>query len=116
MKPNVSVQGNLPPMQVTFVDQPRTQMHTTNARPTDPMLARSMAVDQALGLLRQAVMHCGYTLDALEAHTGKNRAYVSRVLNGEARCTLDFIVALPCDVKKEFARLTAEHFEFVVVM
>jgi hypothetical protein len=98
-------------MQVTSVDHPRAQ----TPRSTNPTLTRSIAVDRALGFLRQAVAHCGYTLDALEAHTGKNRAYISRVLNGEARCTLDFIVALPCDVKLEFTRLVATHFELVVI-
>jgi hypothetical protein len=102
-------------MQVTSVDQSRAAQPRKAERSPDSHFTRSMAVDRALGFLRQAVANCGYTLDALEAHTGKNRAYVHRVLGGESRCTLDFIVALPCDVKLEFTRLVATHFELVVI-
>jgi len=45
----------------------------------------------------------------------KDRAYIHRVLNGEKPCTLAFMTALPLDVKKQFARLTAEHYHFIVV-
>jgi hypothetical protein len=75
----------------------------------------STSVDQALALLRRAVEDTGHTLDSLQAAMGKDRAYIHRVLNGDARCTLDFIVALPDDVEARFEELRAMQFGSVVV-
>lgn len=96
-----SVQAQLPPMAVTNVDR--------RSRP------RSTSVDQALELMRRAVSDCGYTLDALETAMGKGRAYIHRVLQGEAPMTLDFITSLPDDVEKRFEQLRGEHFGLIVV-
>jgi hypothetical protein len=76
---------------------------------------RSTAVDHALELLRRAVADTGHTLDSLEHAMNKGRAFIHRVLNGDARCTLDFIVALPDDVEARFEELRAEYFGRVVV-
>jgi hypothetical protein len=85
---------------------------TSDDRRTGP---RSTDVDQALALLRQAVSECGYTFDALQAATGKDKAYLHRVLNGEDRCTLDFITALPDDIEARFENLRATQFGLIVV-
>jgi hypothetical protein len=77
--------------------------------------ARSTDVDQALALMRRAVADCGYTLDALEAAMGKDRAYIHKVLQGDKPMSLDFIVALPDDVEARFEQLRAEHFGLIVV-
>lgn len=100
MKP--IVQTPLPPMAVTGIDQ----------RP----VARSIAVDQATALVRRAVADCNYTLDALEAAMGKNRAYIHKVLQGEKSMTLEFKTALPADVNARYAQLSAEAHGFIVVV
>lgn len=96
-----SVQAPLPPMAVTNVDR--------RSRP------RSTSVDQALALMRRAVADCGYTLDALETAMGKGRAYIHRVLQGDAPMTLEFITCLPDDVEARYEQLRAEHFGLIVV-
>jgi hypothetical protein len=75
----------------------------------------SIAVDQAVSLLRRAVADCGYTLDALEAAMGKDRAYIHKVLQGDKPVSLEFIVALPDDVEARFEQLRAESFGLVCV-
>lgn len=78
-------------------------------------LSRSTDVDQALALLRQAVQERGWTLDALAAAMGKDRAYIGKVLNGDKPFTLEFLVALPDDVEARYEHLRAEHFGLIVV-
>lgn len=75
----------------------------------------STAVDQALVLLRRAVADRGYTLDALSAAMGKDRAHIHRVLQGEKPLTLQFITALPDDLEARYEQLRAEAFGFIVV-
>ena len=97
------VQTPLPPMAVTDIDQVAG--------------GRSIAVDQAVAVWRQAVADCGYTMDALEASMeGKNRAYIHKVLAGEKPMSLAFIVQLPRDVKGRHAQLSAEAHGFIVVV
>jgi hypothetical protein len=79
-----------------------------------------MAVDKALALLRQAIFAappdgCGWTYEALELATGKDRSYLHRVLNGGARCTLEFLASLPRDARARHACLVAEQYSYVVV-
>ena len=93
-------QLSLGPMEVTSVDRGST--------------TRSTSVDQALALLRKAVADCGYTLDALEAATGKGRAYIHKVLQGEKSVSLEFIIALPDDVEARFEHLRAEQLGLIV--
>lgn len=76
----------------------------------------STAVDRELLFLRQSVSECGWTLDALEAHMGRDKSLISRVLNGERPLTLEFKVALPDDVEARWSSKQAEHFGHVVVM
>lgn len=76
---------------------------------------RSTDVDRALTLLRQAVADTGWTLDALAADMHIDKAHISRVLNGEKRLTLEFVVALPDDVEALFEKRRAEHFGHIVV-
>jgi hypothetical protein len=79
------------------------------------LVARSLAVDQALSLLRRAVAECGWTLDALQAEMRKNKAYIHRVLHGDKPLTLTFLIALPDEVEARYAHLRAEHFGLIVV-
>jgi hypothetical protein len=101
MATNRSIQTPLPPMGLTSIDPPRG--------------GRSTAVDHGLDLLRKAVGDCGYTLDALEAHMGKGRAYIHKVLSGEKPLSFEFITALPDDVEARFEQLRAESFGLIVV-
>lgn len=71
-------------------------------------------VRRALELFRLVMGECGWTFDALAAHTGKSRSYLHAVLSGEKRMTLDFIVALPVDVRKRHAELVAEAYGWIV--
>lgn len=98
----MSVQKPLPPMELTAIDP--------------PAVARSMAVDQATALWRQAVADCGYTLDGLEIAMGKGRAYIHKVLQGEKPMSLEFSTAFPTDVKGRHAQLSAEFHGFIVVV
>lgn len=96
------VQTPFPPMAVTAIDQ--------------PAIARSTAVDQATALMRRAVADCNYTYDALEAATGKGRAYIHKVLQGDKPMSLEFSTALPLDVRRRYAQLSAESYGFIVVV
>src|SRR5215207_819965 len=106
-----SIQAYLPPMEVMSGDQtaPKPAADGTCA------LSTATAIDRALLLLRRAVADCNYTLDALEAATGKNRAHIHRVLHGERPLTLQFLAALPTDLKARYAQLCAEALGFIVV-
>lgn len=97
-----SVQVPLPPMELTAVDHHK--------------VARSTTVDQATAQYRRAVADCDYTLDALDAVMHKGRAYIHKVLQGEKPMSLDFITALPADVKERHAQLEAEACGFIVVV
>lgn len=80
-----------------------------------PDPTRSTAVEHALSLLRRAIADCGWTFDALEAHTGKDRSYLSAIFSGDRPCRLDFLVSLPEDVRRRYSELVAEHNGWIVV-
>ena len=107
-----SVQAPLPPMEVTPVDRGPATKSTSIDRPS---VTRSIAVDQATALYQRAVADCGYTLDALEAVMGKDRAYIHKVLQGDKPMPLEFSTALPVVVKERYAQLSAEACGFIVV-
>ena len=100
-----SVQVSLPPMGLTVVDPRASQRSTT----VDPNM--SLVLD----LLNRAVADCDYTLDALQAAMGKDRAYIHKVLQGEKPLSYAFIVALPDDVEARFESLRAESCGHIVV-
>lgn len=102
-----TVQVPLPPMGLTTVDPKST---TVGRRPID----RSISVDQARALLNRAIAECGYTLDALEAAMGKDRAYIHKVLQGDKPLPYAFIVALPDDVEAKFESLRAKSLGLIV--
>ena len=72
-------------------------------------------IDRALSLLRKAINDRGWSLEALAAHMGIDRAHVSRVLLGEKSLTLAFEVALPDDVEALYKQYRAESFGLIVV-
>jgi hypothetical protein len=78
-------------------------------------------VQLALALLRRAIFSeppggCGYTYDALEQHTGKAKSYLHAVLNGEKRCSLEFLASLPRDVRAKHAQLVAQQYSYTVAI
>lgn len=80
-----------------------------------PDPTRSTAIEHALSLLRRAIAECGWTFDALEQHTGKDRSYLSAILSGDRPCRLDFLVTLPDDVRERYSCFVAEHNGWIVV-
>lgn len=118
-----TVQASLPPMEVRRDDRSAGARSTSDvaegSRESTPVdhgaVARSQAVDRSYALLRRCVSDGQWTLDALAAHMGIDKAHISRVLNGEKRATLDFMASLPHDVKVLFAMRCAEAFGLVVV-
>jgi transcriptional regulator with XRE-family HTH domain len=72
-------------------------------------------VDRALALLRKCASDLGWTGDALAAHMGKDKSYISRVLNGEKPMTLEFLIALPDDLEAAWHSASAESFGRLVV-
>jgi hypothetical protein len=73
-------------------------------------------VQAALALLRQAIDATGWTYEALEQHTGKARSYLHAVLNGEKRCSLEFLAMLPRDVRAKHAQLVAQQYSYTVAI
>jgi hypothetical protein len=76
---------------------------------------RATAVDRYLAELRAAIDATGWTLDALQEHTGWNKGYLWRVLNNEKPFRLEHYVALPPDVHALFEGRRAEQRGFIVV-
>lgn len=70
-------------------------------------------VEKALCLLRQAISETEWDYPSLESFTGKSRSYLHAVLNGEKRCTLEFLAALPDVVRERHACLVAEQYGYV---
>lgn len=75
----------------------------------------STVVDNELAVLRGCIQECGWTLDALSAHTGQDKSLISRMLNRERPLTLAFMCALPDDVASLYAARKAERFGHIVV-
>lgn len=96
-----SLQMPLPPMGLPAVDRRE--------------VTRSTSVDPAIDLLKKAVADCDYTLDALAAAMGKDRAYIHKVLQGDKPLPYAFIEALPDDVEGKFEALRAKTFGYIVV-
>lgn len=86
------------------------QAQTVDQR--DP--SRSTAVDH-LDLVNKAVEKTGWSPTSLESAMDKDKAYVSRVLNGEKPLSLGFIQSLPADVEATYAALYAEAHGYIVV-
>jgi hypothetical protein len=76
---------------------------------------QSTSVDQTVDILRASATTLGWTLDALAAHVGKDRAYIGRVLAGDKPCTTTFLDALPDDLQSLFYSRQAERRGHVVV-
>src|SRR5262245_51814677 len=64
-------------------------------------------VELALELLRQARSETGWTYEQLEAFTGKSQSYLHAVLQGEKPCSLQFMMALPDEVRSRLVELAA---------
>ena len=83
--------------------------------PQRQRIAVETRVQMALSLINRATAECGWTYDALEQHTGKGRSYLHRVLNGTQKCTLEFYLSLPDDIRRRVTELAAERSGFYVV-
>lgn len=70
-------------------------------------------VEKALCLLRQAIHDTDWDYPSLESFTGKSRSYLHAVLNGVKPCRLEFLAALPDDVRERHACLVAEQYGYV---
>lgn len=79
------------------------------------IVSRSTTVDHALETLRRCVADLNYTSESLEVATGRNKAHISRVLNGIKPMTLEFLTALPTDLQGLYEQRRAEHFGLIVV-
>lgn len=101
-------QAFLPPMEAMPVAKTPTQVPQCQ-------VSADAIVERALVLLRRSVAERGYTLDALEAATGKGRTHIHRMLNGDRPLTLQFLASLPADLKADFAKRAAEALGLIVV-
>lgn len=76
-------------------------------------------VQRALGLVRQAIEDCEWKNDALDAFFQgtpfRHRSYRHQILNGDRPCNLEFLAALPPNVRKRLAELNAQQYQWVLV-
>src|SRR4051794_32930864 len=82
---------------------------------------RSMAVDRYLTLLRECVLECGWTYEALAVEMAErlerptfDKAFLWKLLNGEKPLRIEHLLALPDDVEVLFESKRAESLGLIV--